>query len=377
MDLIDSGYEVSGISVSSDGHEMVFSQGPFGGNKNLWRVDLDPIILLPSGEPTPLSITSTDDIQCALSPDGKQIAYTVSHLQRHLWAYTLDKTSGLIMGEPHQLSYESNNNYYPSFSLDGEKLIWTSHVTSLGALSIKPQLDEQEIKATSIWGDMAREIGGSFAPDGKRVCYASTQGGSFEIWMLPTLGSVELRLTEAQGPSRDAFPAWSPRGEKITFYSTRAGNWDIWSVDVDNNNRLQQLTHWPSNENYHTWSPDGTEIAFRTDKEGNGDIWIMDENGNNPIPYEAHPAVEGWASWSPDKHWFYFTSNRSGAFNVWIKPSAGGEARQVTNYSGHPYGMPDFDLFTKFAVSSNQLIIPLESRRGNIYILKLGTVPTK
>jgi hypothetical protein len=96
----------------------------------------------------------------------------------------------------------------------------------------------------------------------------------------------------------------------------------------------------------------------------------MNADGSNQKPCITHSAEEGWSAWSPDGRWFYFVSNRSGVFNVWVKPAAGGEARQVTAYDGLSAGLPDFVLFTKFAVSSSHLIVPLETRKGNIYILE-------
>ena len=202
------------------------------------------------------------------------------------------------------------------------------------------------------------------------MCYSSTVGGSYEIWRLPSLGSVALKLTKTQDTIRDSMTTWSPDGETIAFYSNRKGNWDIWSVEANGRGQPRQLTSWESNENYPSWSPDGRYLAFRTDKEGNGDIWIMDADGRNQKPCITHSAEEGWSAWSPDGRWFYFVSNRSGVFNVWVKPAAGGEARQVTAYKGLSAGLPDFVLFTKFAVSSSHLIVPLETRRGNIYILE-------
>jgi len=70
-------------------------------------------------------------------------------------------------------------------------------------------------------------------------------------------------------------------------------------------------------------------------------------------------------------NWFYFISNRgSGVFNVWVMPAGGGEARPVTEYKSLSPGLTEFVLFTKFAVSSSHLAIPVETRRGNIDIME-------
>jgi hypothetical protein len=52
-----------------------------------------------------------------------------------------------------------------------------------------------------------------------------------------------------------------------------------------------------------------------------------------------------------------------------MRPAGEGEAQPVTSFSGQPEGLPETVLFTKFAVTTGSLVIPIETRSGNIYIL--------
>ncbi len=371
LGLVPTGQEVSGLTLSQDGRELVLSRGPFGGDKDLWRVKFNPRTGKFEGEPRAISLTTTEDIQCAFSPDGSKLAFTSSKLERHLWAYPLDPDTGMIKGDAQRITFKSHLNYYPELSRDGKKLVWTSHLTNQGVLSVWDLESREERKVTREWGQKVREVGGTFSPDGKQICYSSTVGDSYQLWRLPSLGSIALQLTKTLSPHIDAIPVWSPDRETLVFYSNRSDNWDIWSVHTGGRGEPKQLTDWESNEQYPSWSSDGQHITFRTDKEGNGDIWIMDADGRNQKPYITGSNEEGWTAWSPDGRWFYFVSNRNGGvFNVWVKPTRGGDIRQVTDYAGVSSGLPDFVLFTKFAVSSSHLIVPLETRKGNIYILE-------
>jgi len=371
LGLVPTGQEVSGLTLSQDGRELILSLGPFGGNKNLWRVKFDPKTGKVDGKPLPLTVTTTEDIQCAFSPDGRKLAFTASKLERHLWAYPIDPDTGMIKGDAQRITFKSHLNYYPEISGDGKKLVWTSHLTNQGVLSICDLESKEERKVTREWGQKVREVGGTFSPDGNQICFSSTVGGSYQLWHLPSLGSIALQLTKTQSPHSDALPVWSPNGKALVFYSNRSGNWDIWSVHAGGRGEPRQLTDWESNENYPSWSSDGRHITFRTDKVGNGDIWIMEADGGNQESFITGPSEEGWTAWSPDGRWFYFVSNRKGGvFNVWMMPSIGGEVQQVTMLNGVSSGLPDFVLFNKFAVSSSHLVVPLETRKGNIYILE-------
>ena len=48
----------------------------------------------------------------------------------------------------------------------------------------------------------------SWSPDGKRIAFASTRDGNFEIYVMNADGSEQTRLTE--NDVLDFYPSWSP-----------------------------------------------------------------------------------------------------------------------------------------------------------------------
>ena len=370
LGLLPSGEEIAGLAWSADGSLLYYCRGPFGGNKSLWRVDIDPASGRPSGEPMRLTNSLTDVVHCSIAPGDGKVAFTVSNLERHLWALRRDPATGLLREGARQITQRGGRNYYPAASPDGSTVIWTSHRYAKGMLYYLRAGDDVVRKLTQDWNPDTREIYGTFSPDGKQVAYATTKNGSYEIWRNPSLGSVGLQVTATEHPVRDSCAAWCPTADRIAIYSTRSGNWDIWLIDLQAGGAITQLTNWETSENYPVWSPDGTRIAFRSDHTGNADIWAVDAAGGEPQPLVSDPAEEGWCAWSPDGRWFYFSSNRSGAFNIWMMPAAGGEAVQVTNGRDLAGSMPNEALYTKFAVTDSEIILPIESQRGDIYLLE-------
>ncbi len=372
LQLVPAGQEVTGLAAAADGSFFVMSLGPYGGNKDIWKVGLGDDGR-PVGEPVRLTWPTSDDIDPALSPDGSQMAYIARHIVRHLWAYEFDPRTAQLTGTRRQLTAAADSNYYPSISADGAALVWTAHRTSDQGQLYSMRFDDlEENKATTFWERTVREIGGTFSPGGDELVLSSTANGSYELWRtLCAVDCVPTRITTTEHPIRDVMPTWAPDGSEIAFYSNRAGNWDIWAQEIGNGAEPRRLTDSLSFEMYPTYSPSGDRIAFWTNRDGGGgDIWVVDsKNGASPSPLVVDPAQEGWAVWSPDERWLFFTSDRSGSFNVWVQPAGGGNPFQVTAFEALHHGLPEAVIYTKFAVGSRQLILSVEDRSGGMWRL--------
>ena len=377
LPIVPTGQEIAGISVSRDGSFLIVSMGPYGGNKDLWKVMLDA-----EGRPTTervrLTAPTTDDVSPALHPDGDRLAYAVRHVIRQLESVVLDADTGRPTGQMRRLTRAADSNYYPALSADGEMLVWTAHHTSSQGLLYFMRLDNlmQERKATLDWDRGAREIGGTFSPDGGELIYTSTKDGNYELWRASCLADcVSVKLAETEHPARDITPSWAPEGNRVVFHSSRSGSYDIWEWGLDNGADLNRLTESLNFEMYPSISPDGDMLSYWTNSGGGGgDIWIMDADGTNQRALIVDPAEEGWGVWSPDMSWFYFTSTRSGSFNVWGQRwndgGVIGEPFAVTTFADSNTGLPESAIRTKFAVGDGFLVVPVERRAGGVWVLE-------
>ena len=371
LSLIPSGKEVSSIQINKAGDRLLFSMGFFGGNKNLYEVAIDTLTSMKLTGPRNLTITPTDDIEGAYSPNGRYVAFTARTIERHLYSLPIKAQTGMASGAPQKLTQHGKMNYYPELSANDRHLMWTSHRSGQGNLYSSVLGERTVEKVTSDWSPGIREISGRFDPLSDQVIFASTQGGSYQLWRVPSIGSIGLQLTETQHPVRDVHPSLSPNGASLAFYSNRSGTWDIWQLDLGNGNALQRLTDWPGNELYPTWSPDGRTMAFAADRNGNADIWTMAVEDTTTQLFIDGPADEIWCTWSPDQRWFYFVSDRDGNYNIWRTPGSGGNAKAVTSFNDPAFGLSENSIFTKFSAGQDQLILALESRKGDIYILNI------
>jgi Tol biopolymer transport system component/C-terminal processing protease CtpA/Prc len=228
----------------------------------------------------------------------------------------------------------------------------------------------------------------SLSPDGQTIAFSS--GG--DIWEVPAAGGVaRLLVTDA---ATDGRPLYSPDGTKLAFNSTRGGSNNIWVLDLASG-AVSRLTWAEANEELSAWSPDGKYLYFSSaagDIAGQPDIWRVAATGGTPqeisrerylSEYHGAPSPDGsqlallargisynqwwrngtshideneiwirptaaggsyrqlladetkhaWPMWSADGTTLWFMSDKSGTENLWAMPVAGGAPRQTTSFT--------------------------------------------
>ena len=190
-----------------------------------------------------------------------------------------------------------------------------------------------------------RDLNPSWSPDGKHIAFVSNRDGHFpgnistnEIYVMDADGKNQKNLTN--NPRSDSSPSWSPDGKRIAFASDRDGDllhFNIYVMDVDGKNP-QRLTNNRQNDQYPSWSPDGKRIAFSSDKKGNWknfDIYVMDADGKNQQILTDNDFYDQYPSWSPDSKKISFHSRRDGNMEIYVMDADGGNLQNLTNNPLH------------------------------------------
>jgi len=289
------------FSPAWNGIDSIVFSSDRGGAINLWQIDIDPDTGEPESKPAQLTLGAGDDVEPAVSRDGRLVYVTLRRLQ-NLWRLHVDPLAWETAGEPQSLVDASWNDVAP--------------VTS---------------------------------PDGDLINFASDRGGSFDLWSLdPETGGLE-QLTE--GEAQDLQPDWSSQGDRIVFFSDRAGNNDIWVVPATGG-PVVQVTDHPADDVNAYWSPDGKRIAFMSDRGGRSEIWVMGADGGNLSQVTDIGVTGHTARWSPDGEWIIFTSIENDDRNIWAVASDGSQLRQLTSeptQDAHALWSPDGSHFLYLA----------------------------
>ena len=88
---------------------------------------------------------------------------------------------------------------------------------------------------------------------------------------------------------RDTEPVFSPEGTKVAITYKQHDHWEVYSLDLESGARTR-LTKPPilADPQYSSaapaWSPDGSQITFLTDRSGEWEIWVMNADGANQRP---------------------------------------------------------------------------------------------
>ncbi len=197
--VLDSPHRFAAPEWTPDGRSLIVN-----GGGRLWRV---PVA---GGEPRPIDTGSVGgiDVNHAVSPDGKTIAFTSGPI----W------TIPIAGGKPVPLSKESGN-WVHGWSPDGRKLVFSADRGSgLDVFSIGADGGGQRRLTTSGRVDDVPQ----FSPDGRWIYFLSGRGGSRDIWRIPANGAGpgDSRAQQITADDReDAAPHPSPDGKWLVYLS--------------------------------------------------------------------------------------------------------------------------------------------------------------
>ena len=291
---------------SPDGRRLYYVSDRSGA-QNIWSRALS------GGQPRQLTRFSDGRVLWpAISYDGRIITF-----ERDFGIWKLDTESGQAAplaierrGAPAGTGvvHLALNDRFSSLSLapDGKKLAFTAHGEIFAASSSEGG-DAQRITRSG-----ANNIQIEWAPDSRRLVYASDRDGDWHIFSYDFASGKETRLTDA---SIDLFPRFSPDGRQVAFY--RAGH-ELRVLDLDSRQERSLATGYlsrqPGDSNRPiAWSPDGKWIAYlSTASRLYQNVSVVPVDGSSParaISFFANGSSDDLL-WSPDGTFILFDTTQ-------------------------------------------------------------------
>ncbi len=277
-----------------------------------------------------------------ISPDGKQVAYVVTVVDRErnrrnstIWMVAVDGRSA-----PRRLTAESANSNSPRWSPDGTRLAFLSsrmaesRETAAPAANVAPaEPPRPQICILPMEGGEAQVLShlkngvSSFqwSPDGRRFVVLSRTGPSDAI--APKDRKSDVRH----------YKHISYKFNDTGWYDDKRSH--LWIVDAATGSEKQLTSGDDWNDTDPQWSPDGAHIAFVSDRSGreyddshNRDVWVIPAEGGPLTKISDHAFDDEMPRWSRDSRQILFAGQtaRRQFPKLYIAPASGGPSHLVT-----------------------------------------------
>ena len=295
-----------------------------------------------------------------ISPDGKNVAYTVSTPQMEgeksefltqIWVASADGSNN------HQFTFGDKSCTNPQFSPDSKWLSFTS----------ARKEDKSQLYLMSMVGGEAQQItkaknsvtGYAWSPDGKRIGFIMVDPFSEE----KEKDNKEKRDMVVVDDYQNAhlYTVSLQKNEKGTYPTKRLTSGDFHVTDL-------------------TWSPDSKKVAFTHQINPSLDLWTTSDISSIPADSGAVKSVvvgkgsDSNPKYSYDGQWLAYASDGgtikwAGRDDIYIMPAAGGAAKKLSATFDQSFQILDWsrdskNIFFSEAYKTSRVIysLPLDGK---------------
>jgi Tol biopolymer transport system component/DNA-binding winged helix-turn-helix (wHTH) protein len=234
----------------------------------------------------------------------------------------------------------------PALSPDGKHLafVWDGEMRDNFDIYVQSIGGEKPLRLTS---DQRADVSPVWSPDATQIAFARLSEGTSDIYLIPSLGGHERKLTEmysvwSEGKALD----WSPDGKFLAAAgkSSPGDPYGLFLITLETGKK-QTLTSENPLESvpvHPSFSPDGQTVAFG--RVGGNSAYLVPVVGGQPRRLTVDAPYCGGA-WTPDGHEIVYFSDSGGSQKL----------RRVSVHTGKPQSVE----------ISTQGAFPSISQRGN------------
>ena len=207
--------------------------------------------------------------------------------------------------------------------ITGPRLVWFD----------RSGVESSRVGAPGDYGDV------SLSPDGTRVAVSLRAPGSetADIWVIDAVSGVGTRITS--DPADDIAPVWSADGRRMVFASSRGGTYDIYERAGDGGGSDTAVVEAVGDQTASDWSSERRYLIYHTDEPevvagGNLDLWARRRPGGRPFAYLRTVHAASHATFSPDGSHVAYSSVEGGREDVYLAAFPRYDGRRRVSVSG-------------------------------------------
>ena len=304
-------------AISADGRMIAFIRGSDTAFPTIGEIYTK---LLPDGEPVQLTHDGWPKYGVTFSPDGSQIAYTVSDV-KHGWSTV---TISALGGEPHLLLPNAAGLTW----LDAHHILFSEIKTGLHlglVTSTDSRAELRDIYLPEHERGMAHYSSASPDRNWVLVVEMGPTGAWQRCRLVPFDGSSLGSQVGPPGPCTSA--TWSPDGKWMYFSASLNGSSHLWRQPFPAG-KPEQITSGPAQEAGIAITRDGRSVVSAVGMNESG-VWLHDVRGERLISSEGYAALP---SFSHDGRFVYYLLRRESQESpreLWITEIASGHSEPV------------------------------------------------
>ncbi len=215
-------------------------------------------------------------------------------------------------------------------------------VFAIGSLNRRLLWVDKRGTGQEAWSE-PREFGAvRLSPDGRQAAVMIGVGPTSDVWILDFAGGT---LTPLSTTGRSRNPSWFPDGRRVLFASTQGGRSALWWQPSDGSAPAVLAGEARHNPWWVDLSPDGRTAVFNALYDGtfNLETFTVD-SARIGRDFAASPiAAEMFARFSPDGRWIAYVSDESGRREAYVRsfPDGGGRIQISVGGGNRPIWAPD------------------------------------
>lgn len=218
------------------------------------------------------------------SADGTAIYATAGSCAQDVRRYPLSGGSALVFAE-------SGRDTLWGVDWTSGKLFYSNDPCWSPFIRIKTYDPATATRAVIQGSDGRAENQGNVSLDGDWLTYAKARSsfhGPRRIYLLPTNGGTEVRLTSSFGDN-DRFPHFSPTGQQVAFSRQNDGRWGLWLINRDGLGERPVLA-----DGFNNLQPDWSLLwVERTETPGTAGVCYLDSGCHGGNQRRARDAGSG------------------------------------------------------------------------------------
>ena len=196
-----------------------------------------------------------------------------------------------------------------------------------------------------------------WSPDGRRIAFKSTRGGSYNLYVMNADGGNVTRLTNHAGNDHD--PSWLPDGQSLVFASDRdrgPGRLDLYRLWLADGSVERLTTFFDGYAFMPNVSPDGGWVAFVATTFPSewgylNQVHVLELATGQTWPFDM-TASGCWPNWSPDGQKIAHVSLLQEPSIIQVVSSFGDAPEPVAGESARWHYYPDWSPDSKLLAIS-------------------------